>query len=225
MNDLAIVAGAMGAGFGAMKPMAEAAADLAKKLLGRPLLVAGDLLADEVYRIQCENRIRTLHKLKLKLEETGTPPEAMPPGFLVAAMEAIGNVDDEDLQHLWANLLKSAMTDPDKRSPMYLGVLRQLGTREAVWFSKSYEALLSNDLDISTLNTDAVYQLLALGLVKHPHPEFWLEVFHTDPGDSNFGSEPVKYFVRQQPEQPEMCVTISEFGQLFAEAVKIQEIA
>lgn len=225
MSDLAIVAGAAGAGFGVMKPMAEAAADLAKKLLGRPLLVAGDLLADEVYRMQCENRIRILHKLKVKLEESGTPPVTMPPGFVVAAVEAMGNVEEDDLQHLWANLLRSAMADQDKRSPMYLGVLRQLGSREAAWFSKSFAILQTTDLDVSTLNSDAVAQLLALGLLKHPHPDFWLEVFNSDPGDIARGADPVRYTVRQQPEQPEMYVTISDFGLLFGEAVGIEEIS
>ncbi|MEQ9095837.1 MAG: Abi-alpha family protein [Phycisphaerales bacterium] len=175
MSDLAIVAGAAGAGFGVMKPMAEAASDLARRLLGRPFEVAGEMLGDQIYCWQCVNRIKILDKLSAKVRESNTPVEALPPGFLVPALEAAGNTDHEGLQDLWANLLHSAIENSDDQSPMYVSILRQMGGAEALWLSDNVGEVRRGMHAIMTLEgafQPVVYRLVALGILEHPNPQY-----------------------------------------------------
>jgi hypothetical protein len=47
----------------------------------------------------------------------------------------VGNVDDEDLQELWARLLASAMVDNENQHPAYISILQQFSPDEAKIFS------------------------------------------------------------------------------------------
>jgi len=221
VSDLTAVALATaGAGFAVAKPVAEAASDLAQKLLGEPFEVAGSMLADKMYYWQCVNRIKVLEKLRTRLDKTGIPLESLPAGFLIPALEAAGNVEDDELQQLWASLLYNAIEERSSRSPMYLNVLRQLGAREARWLNEHYRQLRKEHVEISKLDGTIVHQLIVLGLLKHPHPEFSLEL--KDAGDFIRSSDPVEYDVRQWPIEPDAYVILSEFGELFALAIDIE---
>ena len=214
MKDLAAVAAAAGAGFAVAKPVAEAASDLAQKLLGRPFTVAGDLLGDQIYYWQCVNRIRVLDRLRAKLEESEFPAKSLPPGFLVPALDAAGNVDDDDLRELWAKLLLNAIRDPDSRSPMFISVLRQMGPAEAQWLHENFGAFQSGYIDRDGSN--ASDHLLALGVLGHPTPEFQLL-----PGTSFYSRHnvPDDYVLVVTPSDPQSCIELSAFGYLFVEAL------
>lgn len=131
MSDLAVAASALGAGFAAVKPLAETASKFAEALLGEPLQVAGGMLADHMYAWQTTNRIKILHKAKRRFDESGADPSIVPPGFLVPAIEACGNCESEDLQSLWAELLLAAVCDHENAQTMYVDTLRRLSPSDA----------------------------------------------------------------------------------------------
>ncbi|MEQ8845965.1 MAG: Abi-alpha family protein [Phycisphaerales bacterium] len=219
MSDLAAVAAAAGAGFGVARPVAEAASDLAEKLLGRPFTVAGDLLGDQIYYWQCVNRIRLLDKLKTRLAESDTPIESLPPGFLVPALDAAGNVDSDELQDLWAQLLLNAMRQPNARSPMFVSVLKQMGPIEAEWLNKNAGQLRKEFLEIGHKPSHAVGQLLAMGVLIHPFPE--IRVRRADPAEFDRWSVPDEYTLDMHPNEPEFYITLSDFGERLVDVLEI----
>jgi hypothetical protein len=113
------------------KSAVDTACKLADALLGKPLAVAGDMIADEIYVWQTTNRIRLLLKTEEKLKAAGVSARIIPKGFLLPLLDAAGNVDDADLQEMWANLLAGGVTADSKQHPMYIQTLRQMSAADA----------------------------------------------------------------------------------------------
>jgi hypothetical protein len=104
---------------------------LLKDLFGKPLQVAGDMLADQIYWWQWENRIRIAHLAEGILAESEVARRVLPPGFLLPLLEACGDVDDASLQDLWAQLLASGVEDDRFQHPMNIDALRRMSGDDA----------------------------------------------------------------------------------------------
>lgn len=177
-TTLASVAGAS-AGVTAVvtlaKPAAIGAAKLLEALLGKPVEVAGGMLADTVYGWQIANRINVAVKVKEKLDAAGVEPKAVAPDFLLPYLEAVGNVSNPDLQDLWAALLSSVASDATKPHPLYIHVLTRMSPEDAqffkIWSEKGNpKRIWQGDFYITAS------RLVALGLVNiiptdSPDPE------------------------------------------------------
>lgn len=112
------------------KPFAESGAKLIETMLGEPCKVAGGMLSDQLYAWQLMNRVKIAAKAKEKLDAAGIEPKAVSPGFLMPFLEAAGNVEEECLQDLWANLLASGTTSDVSQHPLFLSALRNLTKHE-----------------------------------------------------------------------------------------------
>lgn len=131
MSDLRAVADAAGAGFEAIRPMVETASRCAEGLLGEPMKVAGDMLADQIYGWQVINRVKILTRVKRLLNESGIPESVVPPGFLVPALQECGNADSDELQDIWSRLIAAAVVDSTKAQILYVATVKQLSSHDA----------------------------------------------------------------------------------------------
>jgi hypothetical protein len=108
------------------KPVVETACELIKNLLGKPCLAIGLLLEDTIYAWRWRNRIRIAHKASVIMQRDHVAAGVLPPGFLLPLLEKAGDVDDEDLQDIWARLLASGAESETHRHPAFVTVLHQL---------------------------------------------------------------------------------------------------
>ena len=186
--DAAMETDTISKALGVAQPLVDSTFGLIAGLLGEPCRIAGEMLADEVYHWQCRNRIRVLLKVKQRLELTGVPPRVVPRGFLLPILQASGNVEDDELQELFANLLVAGVSSDDSQHPAFVQVIRQISVNEArllrllrrergeaiVWFDEAnlapaeymvasglQEALVENDVTL----WDASH-LATLGLLE-----------------------------------------------------------
>ncbi len=81
---------------------------------------------------QWTNRIRMGHRADEIMKLDGIAPKVLPPGFLIPLLDAAGNVDDPELQQMWAQLLASSVSNTSHRHPAFVHVLRELSRDEAV---------------------------------------------------------------------------------------------
>lgn len=132
-SETSIVA-AIIAGAAVARPIAEAGCELAKDLLGEPMKVAGGMIADQIYGWQLANRLRILSRAKEIMSGKGIEPRQIATGFLLPLLDRAGNVDNSELQELWANLLVSGVSDDKKQHPMFSETLSRLNSTDAVMF-------------------------------------------------------------------------------------------
>jgi hypothetical protein len=118
------------------QPVVNTACELIKSLLGEPAKVAGGMLADQLYVWKWRNRMNACAKAAEWLRKMRVPARAMPAGFLLPVLEAVGNVDDESLQDLWARLIASAVVNPANQHPLLIDVLRRWSPAEARLFDR-----------------------------------------------------------------------------------------
>ncbi len=123
---------------GAVKELAEGAnallktgADLLEKLLGKPCQVAGAMLSDQIYFWQWSNRVRIVARAQQIMDGNSIAARVIPKGFLLPLLEAAGNVEDPDLQEMWARLLASSVKSDEFQHPTFIEALRQLTSDEA----------------------------------------------------------------------------------------------
>lgn len=108
------------------KPDVETGMRLFEGLFGQPCRIAGEMLGDQLYAWQWKNRSKNAEKVSKIMEEDQVGQRVLPTGFSLELFDAAGNVEDQNLQDLWANLLASAVADEDKAHPMLVNRLRQL---------------------------------------------------------------------------------------------------
>jgi hypothetical protein len=134
MSDMTTAATVLAAGLGVAKPVVETGCKLIENLLGEPCKVAGAMLEDQLYAWQWQNRIRIAERANALLEKNHVARRVLPPGFLVPLLDAAGNVDDPNLQELWAQLVAAAVEKDENVHPMFVEALRSLSNHEAVYF-------------------------------------------------------------------------------------------
>jgi hypothetical protein len=116
---------------GVAKPVVETGCQLLDRLFGKPCEVAGNRVADQIYGWQWANRVRMAARAKVHIEGKGIAPRVLPPGFLIPLVEAAGNIDDPELQDLWARLLASGVESDNCQHPAFVRVLQQISPKEA----------------------------------------------------------------------------------------------
>lgn len=132
-SDTSIVA-AIVAAAAIAKPIAEAGCELAKDLLGEPLKVAGGMIADQIYAWQLGNRLRILSRAKQIMQGKNIEARQIATGFLLPLLDCAGNVDNSELQELWANLLVSGVSDDKNQHPMFSETLSRLRAADSRLF-------------------------------------------------------------------------------------------
>jgi len=109
----------------------ETGCELIKSLLGEPFKVAGGMLADQVYAWRWRNRIRIAKRAEEIMAEEEIPARVLPPGFLLPLLDAAGDVEDPDLQQMWARLLASGVREDRHQHPMLVDTLRRMSREDA----------------------------------------------------------------------------------------------
>lgn len=146
---------------------------LIKNLLGESFKAAGDLAADQVRFWQWKNRLRIATLAKKRMESEGIAVRVVPPGFLLPLLEAVGNVEEPELQELWSRLLASAVADRDSQHPMFVQTLKRMNAVDAVALKEiAAHALPSEDQAIKpdyllALDGKALDRLANLGLLSY----------------------------------------------------------
>ena len=92
------------------------------------------MLEDQIYAWQWTNRIRIANKAQKIMDANDIAPKVLPPGFLVPLLEAAGNVEDDTLQEMWAQLLVSGVEDQSNQHPAFITLLKEFGSDEALIF-------------------------------------------------------------------------------------------
>jgi hypothetical protein len=146
-TELALIAAA---GYAA-KPLVDVAANLLQSLLGKPCKVAGGLIADQIYGWQWVNRIHWANKVQAKLDRDGVPPVELPAGFLVPLLASVGNIENDTLQDMFAELTASALRSGSEPPPAFRRVLEELSPSEAMLLRD----VAANGLQFEIPNIDA----------------------------------------------------------------------
>lgn len=116
---------------GIAEPIVQTASTLIAKLAGRPCEIAGEMLADQLYMWQWQQRIRIFHRAERIMEKEGIAARTIPSGFLIPLLDAAGNIEDESLQEMWGNLIASAAESDAGCEASFIETLKGLSVREA----------------------------------------------------------------------------------------------
>lgn len=167
------LAAAVYSGVQLAKPVVDSAVGMVEKLLGKPLKVASNLLADEVYCWQTVNRIRWAVKVEALLKGRNIQPQVLPKGFLMPVIEAVGNVEDDDLRSLWARLTANAIVTDSSQHPIFAEALRQLSPGDAKIFDRFVRTNSFHRFQTRTFHgqlhsstDEAVIRLVRIGLMQ-----------------------------------------------------------
>lgn len=148
-----------------LKPLTEPAGRMFESALGEPLKVAGSMLGDWVYLKKIENLVRIGAKVRKLLDSAHIQPKAVAPDFMLPYIESAGNASNDELQDLWAKLLKSAFVDAQNCHPIYIDTLRRLNGVDARTLQRLVQGLISEDSEEWTIETQhSVARLISLGL-------------------------------------------------------------
>ncbi len=116
---------------GIAKPIVETAAKLIEKLAGKPCEIAGEMFADQLYMWQWQQRIRIFHRAEKVMETEKIAARILRVGFLVTLLDAAGNIENDELQVLWSNLIASAVESEEACESYFVETLKGLTPREA----------------------------------------------------------------------------------------------
>lgn len=122
------------------KPVIDLACGLVNDLIGRPVHVAGGMITDEVYYWRWRNRVRIAHRAAEIMDRDGIARRIVPPSFLLPLLDAAGNVEDPDLQEMWAQLLASGVEADEHQHPMWVRILAQMSAEDARAFEAACAA-------------------------------------------------------------------------------------
>lgn len=118
-----------------VKAADEATKEIAKGLasvLTVPANELGNYIADKIRFLRFRSLLNVLKKAEQLCDEQGTKLKAPAIKFLVPFAEAasLEDEDDDDIQNLWANLLKSSTDLEIGDSLMFVSFLKRIGGRE-----------------------------------------------------------------------------------------------
>jgi hypothetical protein len=113
------------------RPVVDTGCGLINSLFGKPFKVAGGMIADQLYAWRWTNRVRIAARAQEILDEHEVDARILPPGFLMPLLDAAGDVEDPELQELWAQLLASAVSEDENQVRSYVEILKCLSPVEA----------------------------------------------------------------------------------------------
>ncbi len=140
-----------------------AGAKLIEKLTDGPVKVAGEMLSDQLYYWQWQNRLRIASKAEKILKKNGVAVQILPKGFFMSFLEKAGNVEESEMQSLWAKLLASAVKSESSRHPLYISILERLTSSDAKLLA---EVAKAPGEQWPSANDPAAERLRALGLLN-----------------------------------------------------------
>lgn len=116
-----------------MEKLAEAAKEYADLVLKAPLEQLGGILSDSVGYWRLKNRVSILLKTKQLLSDKGIHPGSINPDIFVPLLEDGGNIENEEIQQLFANLLATHLSSHStaKVHPSFSKVLAQFAPGDA----------------------------------------------------------------------------------------------
>lgn len=130
------LAGALIAAAHVARPVVESGVHFLRSLLGESVQIAGAMISDRLYLWQLENRVSIAAKARKLVEDCHIPPRQVATGFLFPLLEAAGNVEDENLQDLWAQLLANAVNADSAQHPLFIETLKRMSHADAVFLEK-----------------------------------------------------------------------------------------
>jgi hypothetical protein len=141
---------------------------------------AGDVVANRISDYFGAKRALNLAKVVLKAQEKakaeGLDPSKIPLKVIHPMLENASLEEDENLQEMWANLLKSACdSEDDFVSPSFIEVLRQLSPSEARYFNRVFRDVIAREqaIDHGPTNTQIDEPTDNLGMAREiGSPEF-----------------------------------------------------
>jgi hypothetical protein len=144
-------------------------AGLLTDFLGPAAKSAGLLIDDYIRSLRLNRWTKLLADVKSNCEKAHVDPANLPPAILLPAMEAAKDVDDPDLQEMWARLLSNAAADANAQQPMFVDALKRLSGGDARVFDEFVRAKPSSPdravFDKNPLHT-ALERLESLGLIE-----------------------------------------------------------
>jgi hypothetical protein len=164
---------------GIAKPVVQTASNLLEKLAGKPCEIVGEIIADQLYAWQCARRVAIFNKVSERLKQEKIEPRAIAPGFLMPLLDAAGNIDKEELQELWANLLVSAVESDSAQVATFIETLRGITPDEAQLLSKIAAGEITKGYKLTVIR-DGEWALSnpfesSLGKLGFPDPiAFWV---------------------------------------------------
>jgi hypothetical protein len=102
----------------------------------RPFSERRGLRADQI-RLQREDvLIEIARKARARLAIEGLEPKPLPNKFLVPFLEAasLEDIQDEKLTSMWANLLADRAKNPHSKGSIFINILKELTSEEALLF-------------------------------------------------------------------------------------------
>ena len=67
------------------------------------------MLADQLYMWQWQQRVNIFHRAEQVMEKDNIAAKMVPNSFLLPLIDAAGNIEGDELQDLWSNLIASAL--------------------------------------------------------------------------------------------------------------------
>ena len=102
------------------------------------------------------------------MEKNGIAVRVVPTGFLLPLLEACGDIEDEELEELWARLLASGVEGDSNQHPSFVDTLRRLDRTDAEFLARLAAHSRSDQaVSMAARPTDArsAARLVALGVL------------------------------------------------------------
>lgn len=114
-------------------------ADFAQRLFG-PLAEGADWLTDQIRFFRFRSWVKVLTRAEQIAKEASIEAKRLPIKFLVPLMEKCSLEEEEsELIELWARLLVSAASDFESKHALYVDILSQIGSNEALLLRHIWE--------------------------------------------------------------------------------------
>jgi hypothetical protein len=104
-------------------------------LLGEPTKITGETLSDTLRNWQWKNRVKIASRASEITGKSHASSELMPKGFFLRFIDSSGNIDDEHLQEIWAQLLAESVSCHSQFHALLLNALESLGPEDAKLFN------------------------------------------------------------------------------------------
>lgn len=154
-------------------------------LLQKPAKQAGGLISDSLNFWRWKNRLKIAHRAEEIIQKDELAKTILPPSFLMPLIEMAGDVEDPELQELWARLIASGTNDKKHQHPAFAKVLSQLCRTEATLLERLSECVFefSEEYDFDALSKSYLKRPLTesstlLAKLECDEEELWTYLSH-----------------------------------------------
>lgn len=124
----------------AVKPLTTVTGRILENLMEEPTKELGGLLADRLRARRVENLRGLAARTTAKLGDRELLDAPIPLGFLGPAIEGAKDVDEPDLQELWAELIANGAADDENQQPRHIQTLAGVSAGDAKVFDEYVRA-------------------------------------------------------------------------------------